>query len=237
MAWCCPTIMRPERLARLAESWERNAPEDVLYVRIWADDPRRADYENIIWPDNFQLYSSDKKWLGAALNEFYHLHPGEPSYGFIADDIVLRTKGGIRILEETAGEWFVAYPNDTIQRERLPTHFCIGRKLLETVGFFIHPFFKHDFIDCVWHGIGLHTGLLRYCPQVIFEHQHVLNEKAVMDATYEEVNAAKKEGLVMWEKFVREQLPRVVKRVQAKLINEYERDWEAEDATLYRSAG
>lgn len=233
--WICPTFSRPKRLKELARSWERCQPQSRLFVRLWREDPAYLEYKTMNWPKLWKFYDSDAKGCGEALNEFYQLHPEEAFYGFIADDIVLRTKGGLEHLQALASPFFIAYPNDTIQRHRLCTHFCIGGDLVREMGWFAYPAFHHGQIDMVWHHLGLLTGLLRYAPQVIFQHKHMLTRLVDYDETYaasygsrgstspDTVLAMADEERFM--KFRQEELPKLVGQIQAQLFASCE-DWD-----------
>jgi len=184
VSWVCPTLSRPHRLQELAKSWERCQPQTHLYVRLWAGDPLRKEYQALSWPKMFKFYDSDAKGCGEALNDFFERHPDEEFYGFIADDIVLRTRGGCELLQSLAAPFFVAYPNDCLQRWKMATHFCIGGDLVREVGWFAHPEMEHGEIDVVWYNIATHCGLLRYEPRVIFQHKHYLSGQASWDEVY-----------------------------------------------------
>jgi hypothetical protein len=241
MAWLCPTYQRPERLAELAISWRRHAPGKKLYVRVWKDDPRLEDYQKVEWPEEWELYEGDYKGAGASLREMWRMLPDEKSYGFIGDDIVLRTPGAIDLLEKEAGDWFIAYPDDTIQRNRLPTHFCIGGKLTNVLGWIVPNNIQHGYMDMPIMNLGLNTGLLRYCPHIIFHHKHFTRQEAEFDASYQEMYTEEgrlredKEDVVAdkvrldeyMEKYWREDIT----KVQKALIREFEdqMQWDQED--------
>jgi len=250
MSWICPTFQRPERLAELAASWERCEPGKELHVRIWDKDPRRADYFACDWPEGWKLYRSSAKGAGEALNEFYRLHPNEDSYGFIGDDIVLRTPGGLAILEETAKPWFVAYPDDVLQRHRIPTHFCMGGRLASTLTYIVPPMFKHNYMDAGLQNVVAPLNLLRYCPQVIFQHKHFLVKEYGIekDDTYGIVYPTDEttphgpnedEGKAALKMFEGAFHQRQVQRLYEALAKEYElwHEWEEEDVVVHCSTG
>lgn len=184
MTWLCPTFQRPHRLAELAISWVRHAPGKKLYVRVWKDDPFKDEYFGSEWPEEFELYEGEHQGAGSTLQEMWVMNPDEPNYGFIGDDIVLRTPGAIDKLEAEARDWFIAYPNDTFQRNRLPTHFCVGGKLTNVLGWLVPNGIKHGYMDLPLLNVGLNTGLLRYCPDVVFQHKHFLLGESERDDTY-----------------------------------------------------
>lgn len=185
--WFCPTFQRPEGLRRLADSWEKYAPDMPLAIRIWEHDPKREEYGKYEWPKNWEFYVSDTEYFSPALNEFFAKYPNEETYGFIADDMILTGQGSLEHLDALASPFFIAYPNDTIQRHVLPTHYSIGGELVRTMGWFAAPFLKHCHTDMVWKLLGLNCGLLRYAPQIVFYHNHYLRGRTEYDATYQRV--------------------------------------------------
>lgn len=232
--WVCPAFQRPERLAELALSWERCEPGRELYVRVWKDDPRKEEYFSYEWPTGWQLYESPAEWCGEALQEFYHLNPKAETYGFIGEDVVLRTPGGLGRLEAMAEPWYIAYPNDLLRRNRASAHICMGGKLATKLGWFSHPSFKHNYLDIVWYNVGLNTGTLRYMPDVIFDHQHPYREVVEMDDVYLKGMNTETEGLGQWMAYRDQQLAKDVVKVVAAIHREYEdnEEWEFQDGLV-----
>ena len=242
MGWICPTFQRPERLAELALSWEKCEPGRQLWVRVWENDPRKEDYFRFEWPDGWVLFEHESEWCGQALNTYFDWNPNEAYYGFIADDIVLRTPGGLGELEQAAGDWCVAYPNDTIHRHRGCTHFCVGGQFARKLNYFVPRELKHHFIDNALMSIASNCGLDRYCPWVIFQHKHFLAGTAERDATYEKIwgevtrqQVAEMDllpqGEVEFASWVKDKLPSEVNKIREEMLK-FERwhQWEAEDA-------
>lgn len=245
--WICPTFQRPQRLAELAISWEKHAKGKELYVRVWESDPFKEEYLSTEWPEGWHLYTSSAEWCGEAIREFYTLNPNESCYGFIGDDIVLRTPDAIERLEQAAGDWYLAYPNDTIQRHRISTHFCIGGKLANTLGWIVPNTFRHNYMDVPIYYLAINTGLLRYCPDIIFHHKHFIRDRAEKDATYERIypNGAtsptgpiEDEGKRAWDEYYAGPLRKDVKKVMGALKQEFEDEaaWNEEDLEMYNAA-
>lgn len=219
----CPAYKRPHRLFELAQSWEQMCPETPLHVRIWKDDPKRGVYENIEWPRSWELYLSDKESAGAAIQEFADNHVGEP-IGFIGEDVVLRSFEPIRALEEAADLWFLAYPNDTIQRNGLATHFCAGPKFIEWIGGRLAPGrFPHHYLDMRLTVLAMATGLTRYCPNVIFYHKHPFAQRCEMDEVYLETQEQYAAATKRWEQYRAQDFKPEVRRVREAMHAEFER--------------
>lgn len=223
MTWFCPTFQRPERLRNLADSWELCEPETPLYIRIWKDDPRKEDYASQGWPESWTFYEGDAEWCGEAMNEFLERFPDEDQYGFLGDDIVLRTKGGLGILERFAGDMGVAFPNDGLHREGLCTHFCCGGRFVRALGYWAHPDFRHHYLDGVIFSIADHMKMLRYCPGVIFEHQHpLINDAIEVDATYEKANAGWEDSIGKFKTWLANEFPMTIAWMKEQCRIDYE---------------
>jgi hypothetical protein len=156
-------------------------------VRVWDGDPFREEYAKRRWPKTWNFYHSSHKRVVPTLNEFaFDYRPGQETYGFIADDVVLRTPGGLDLLQALAEPCYISYPNDLLQRWRLATHPCVGGELIRELGWWGHPSVQHGFdMPLMW--IGAYCGLLRYAPFVIFDHQHFLKNPSLYDAGYGEL--------------------------------------------------
>lgn len=173
-------------MQELARSWAECEGDKELHVRVWSKDRYKKEYAGMEWPKGWKFYESDAEWCGEALDEFWREHPGEPFYGFIADDVVLLTEFGLEHLEALAGDLYIAYPNDHLQRHRLCTHFCVGGELTRVLGYWVQPGLKQNYLDCPFMDIGINAGLLRYAPSVVFHHNHFLMG-ALRDPTYQKV--------------------------------------------------
>lgn len=234
MPWFCPTFQRPHRLAELAASWEFCQKDTPLFVRVWENDPCYDQYFSVDWPASWELYSSPAEWWGDAMREFFTMRPNEKFYGFIGDDVVLRTVGGLDKLEALAEDWFVAYPNDLRHRDRLCPHYAMGGKLANKLGWIAPPGFRHGYADVALFNLALNTGLLRYVPDVIFEHRHPHFGNAENDAVYAKAESITKEGEKRWDYFQQVHLPKLVMQVRVALRSEFELDytWDYQDEPI-----
>ena len=224
MSWFCPTFQRPDRLAQLALSWECCQPETELFVRVWDKDPMRSKYFEFNWPETWTLYRSSAEWCGDALRDFYKRYPNEDFYGFVGDDIILRTKGGLDALEASARKGKIAYPNDMFQRDKLCTHFCIDGDLVRMLGYWVPKGFRHQYLDCVWHIIGLNTGLLRYHPEVIFDHMNPFakQDEQYVDDTTRKAHGQEEGALKRWEEWQEVEGRQAISSIR-QALNEYEK--------------
>lgn len=105
---------------------------------------------------------------------------------FFGDDHVIKTKWETEILEyfEDNGGVGIAYGNDLLQGERLPTAVCMTSNIINALGYMIPKTLLHMYADNFWFDIGRATNSIKYFPDIIWEHMHPDIGKAVRDAQY-----------------------------------------------------
>jgi hypothetical protein len=109
---------------------------------------------------------------------------------FMGDDHRPRTQDWDLLLAESIKDikHGIAYGNDLLQGENLPTAVMQDARITRTLGYFSPPKQKHLFLDNFWKDLGTELGTLVYSPDVIIEHLHPFAGKAQLDAGYIEVN-------------------------------------------------
>ena len=199
--WICPTLGRPERLGNLAASWTEKVP---LLVVLTKSDPRYEEYVSRMWPGSWTFLSVEDKLLTPKLNLAFRNQPDADFYGFIADDVRIKSPAILAKLELLAERWFLSYPNDTIHGKNMGTHFCIGGDLVREMGWIANPLFNHFYIDKTWKGLCQANGLYRYAPDVVFYHEHPNKMPEMADKVYEDtyLNQWKRDSDA-WDKYIR----------------------------------
>lgn len=96
------------------------------------------------------------------------------------DDVVYRKMGwdALFCVSALVGSPRIYYGDDLSQGKNLCTFPFISREIIEAVGFIQLPQLERYFGDTVWYHLGLHTGCLRYIPDVVIEHLTWLNGKS-----------------------------------------------------------
>lgn len=181
--WILSSLGRPDRIRKVVDCYLWGQHSQVV-LALWGGDPRLREYLHSDWPECWRVEIVKPRGNGATYNEILRRYPNEPQYGFLADDAVLDVQGMLRGLEDAAGAWNVAYPNDGIQGERLCTMPCIGGNLVRAAGYLAPPHLQHWAIDNVWQEVGRATGGLRYHPEFSYTHMHPLVGRAPWDKTY-----------------------------------------------------
>lgn len=110
--------------------------------------------------------------------------------GNLGDDHLCRTEGWDRRILETLRKPGVAYGDDLIQGEHLPTAPFISARIVLALGWFFLPTCRHLYGDDGVKRIGSAIGRLHYLPDVVIEHEHPASGKVGWDEGYERANNA-----------------------------------------------
>ncbi len=135
--------------------------------------------------------------------------------GFMGDDHRVRTAGWDYTLATAAGPWGVAYGDDGIQHENLPTAVVMSADIVRVLGKMGPPTLYHMYVDNYWEELGRGIGRLIYMPNVRIEHLHPSAGLAEIDESYERTNAPEQyeRDSAAWELYRRGQLLDDVERV------------------------
>lgn len=183
--WVLPTLRRPQNVARLINSYRDVGEHAPVVVFLWKDDPSWNEYINLPWPSEWDRIVVDEEFTAAkAMRMALEWAPDAEFYGFLGDDILFRTKWSEQ-LREASLPHFVAWPDDGYQGANLPTHFVCGGNLVRKIGWWAVPGMEHYGLDVAWKVLDRKCpGLLRYCPEVRWEHRHWFKDRRLMDDVY-----------------------------------------------------
>lgn len=104
--------------------------------------------------------------------------------GNLGDDHVVRTKGWDDAIVNVLKRPGIAYGNDLLQGERLPTAPFISARIVNALGWYALPSCRHMYIDDAWKAIGRELGVLRYLPDLVIEHVHPATGAVPTDEGY-----------------------------------------------------
>jgi hypothetical protein len=107
---------------------------------------------------------------------------------FMGDDHRIRTFGWDIVMTEKIGSLGVAYGNDLIQGQALPTAVLMSSKIIKAIGYMAPPKQKHMYLDNFWLDLGTRLNAIHYLEDVIIEHLHFSVGKSDMDSSYQETN-------------------------------------------------
>ena len=117
--------------------------------------------------------------------------------GFWGDDHFPLTPGWNALMYEdlrARGPLAMAYGNDLLQGEGLPTAILMDGAFVRELGYMAHPSLRHLYVDNYWLWLGRELGTIAYLPHVVIEHQHCCVGKAPTDDMYRELNSSEMAG-------------------------------------------
>jgi hypothetical protein len=180
--------VRYPNVDRFIENWELNS-EGLSDLCIALDDdddfkyPRR---DGVIYEVNPRVR------MIPTLNQVAVKYKDEYKYiAFFGDDHVIQTKWESEFIEffKSNNNVGIAYANDLLQGERLPTAVCLTSNIVDALGYMVPTNLVHMYADNFWLDLGRKLNIIKYFDNIIFEHIHPDNGKAVRDSQYMEANA------------------------------------------------
>ena len=208
-----PTRGRPENMLRLAQAFIDTKADADLYAVIDNNDPKWDEYYK---HDNYYQIPASNETGGCAksLNSGavslldISRYPVYDLFVFMGDDHIPRTIHWDREFEKALrSQTGIAYGNDLLQGENLPTAFVMTRDIVDALRGMTFPKCKHLYFDNFVKQLGIDLGVFKYLPDVIIEHLHPVAGKAEMDEGYARVNQPKwyEEDLLTLQKYIRSQ--------------------------------
>lgn len=207
-----PSRGRPDNLTRLLTRIAVTAIPCSVVVALDADDPelrRNLDVvetagANVTVTDHGAMAPSLRKgassfarnvnagasWLEARWSQGRRGN-NLTSITIIGDDHLPQRAGWLERLDEAAGMWGVAYPNDGHQESALPTCVTLGFDLYIALGFVLPPrAMQHLYTDNYWHALGEGLDDLHYLEDVEVTHMHPHAGLAEIDEGYRRAYSA-----------------------------------------------
>jgi hypothetical protein len=196
-----PSRDRPRQLNELAHAvWETTSGRVDVLGLVDDDDPQRAAYMALscdIWTGPRRSLSAWTNFAAGNLLDFAagNLLDGN-GYRYLAslgDDHRPRGQDwDLRLIEaiEALDGPGIAYGNDLLQGQHLPTAWVVSAEIVRAVGWMMLPTCQHLFVDTAILELGRAADRITYCPDVIIEHLHPVAGKAPWDDSYRESNAA-----------------------------------------------
>jgi hypothetical protein len=182
-----PTRWRRENCERLLKSFkEATDTADLLFITDEDDD----SYEGMDWDIAGHAVIREEGRVGTTkkVNFATTLLAGKyDAFMYLGDDHLLSTKHWdttlLAKLESTGGTGML-YGDDK-RRTDIPESVLISSDIVETLGHFAEPALAHYYVDNCWAELGKRSGLLRFCPEVVFEHLHYqVHPEVEHDKTY-----------------------------------------------------
>jgi hypothetical protein len=207
-----PSRGRPDAMAELVTVFGDTATGDTrLLFGVDSDDPQRDNYlapESGGLTGRVSVNVSRRAGMVGTLNRLAAMHADDYDVlAFMGDDHRPRTPGwDQRFADMLAERPGVAYGDDLLQGEALPTSAFISSGLVRALGYMAPPCLRHLYVDNAWLDFGRATNLT-YLPDVVIEHVHPLAGKVEPDDGYREVNALHARDSAAYQRWRTEQWP------------------------------
>jgi hypothetical protein len=192
----CPSRGRPAAAAEAAKSFLDTATDldSTLWFVVDPDDVTAADYPSSPGEPAVFTYQlpelPPQRGMLPALNMAWPLVAAQADVvGFVGDDHRFRTPGW----DAAIGDWLevhpgVAYADDLLRGQELPTQWFISRRIVEVFEMGL-PSLRHLYIDDYWKTLAGSAGCLYYMPELVIEHMHPTAGKGEWDDGYRAMNA------------------------------------------------
>lgn len=123
--------------------------------------------------------------------------------GNLGDDHLCRTPGwDVWVEAALLGSPGIAYGDDLLQREALPTAPFVSASIVNALGWYFLPSLAHMYVDDALLAIGREAGAIHYLPDVVIEHMHPGAGKADEDAGYRRADAETESDRAIYRQWV-----------------------------------
>lgn len=185
-----PTRGRPNSVARLLDSARETAATEVEFVvYVDEDDHTIERTRDVLHRHAANVVIGPRDVLSKMWNICWE-HARHDVVMQCGDDIVFRSDDwDLRVLEEfdaSVDKILFVHGDDGFQHERIGTHGFLHRNWIETVGYFVPPYFSSDYNDLWLTEVADALGRRRYLPEVVTEHMHPVAGKGSWDQTHQE---------------------------------------------------
>lgn len=227
-----PSKGRPDNARRLIQAVNRLAGEELteLVIALDHDEPLLEEYQAAVpvsecghewsWVSVHPVRAQPQR-MGPVLNAVAEVHACMADYvAFMGDDHLPRTHLWDELLVDALrGRPGVAYGNDLVQGETLPTACVISSDIIRALGYMCPPGQQHLYLDNFWRLLGTVVGNLAYCPDVVIEHLHPTAGTAGWDDSYLRNNAPDQyiRDRSAYQAFLRDQWPDDLTRLKDEL--------------------
>lgn len=183
----CPSRGRPNNVHRLVSSALSSSSVPLEFIFYFDEDDTTINsalsglqVKHVVGP-RIVLSKMWNRCYEEASNDIV-MHCG--------DDIVFRSPGWDSLVLEAFDRYedkiILVYGRDGIQDQGLGTHSFIHRNWVNTVGYFVPPYFSSDYNDTWLNDVAEALGRRVYIPEIYTEHMHFVAGKGPIDKTHAE---------------------------------------------------
>lgn len=176
LAVVIPSRNRPDRVKTLL--WQiggtTRGPAPAVFVVVDTDDPTLPEYMPLTDAGAVVL-ATPSSGHAAAINfgAMIAVAEGFTHVAKLDDDHWPRSNGWDEsLVAALGGRPGIAYGDDGLQGEYLPTAPVISADIIDALGWMCPPVLTHLYVDNFWLGLGQELGCLTYVPSVSVEHRH-----------------------------------------------------------------
>lgn len=175
--------VRYPNVDRFIENWQVHSEgrSDLCVALDDDDDHKYPRRDGVIYEVNPRIR------MIPTLNQIAMKYKDQYKYiAFFGDDHVIQTPWESKFINffQTNKEVGIAYGNDLLQGPRLPTAVCLTSNIIDALGYMVPQNLIHMYADNFWLDLGNTLNIIKYFDEVIFEHIHPDNGKAVRDSQY-----------------------------------------------------
>lgn len=187
-----PTRGRPQKARELIAAFRSTGAEAHIVFGVDEDDEALPDYAEIGLAEDVWFKVGPRKSLSAWTNELAIEYAGRyRALMSLGDDHRPRTRGWdaalLAALDATGGTG-IAYGDDGIQGQRLPTAAVVSSDIVLALGWLCLPVLRHFYVDDTWKLLAASARCLHYVPDVVIEHLHPVATFEAPDATYRDAS-------------------------------------------------
>jgi len=212
-----PSRKRYDKIVDFYQYFKQHSHIADLCIGLDDDDAHNyPKFENVIYDINTNLCLNDK------LNLLATKHADKYQYlGFLGDDHWVRTPNWdskmIEAIENITNG--IAYGNDLIQGELLPTAVILDSRIVRVLGYMAPPKQRHLYLDNFWKDLGQALGTLRYVEDTIIEHMHFTVGKSEIDELYIENNATERfnSDRKLYEEYIQNDFTKDIIKLKSEL--------------------
>lgn len=169
-----------------------------LYVD---EDDTKTQKSAVVKEKNVVITVGPRIVLSKTWNEAYKKATGE-IFMHMGDDLIFRSKNWddhvVKVFKKYPDRIAFAFGDDGFWKEKFGTHGFIHKNWIDTVGYFVPPYFSSDFNDTWLNEVAEVIGRKFYMPKVYIEHMHPMFNKAPWDKTHlERLERGKKDNVTL----------------------------------------
>jgi hypothetical protein len=209
-----PSRARPSRMLDCARAATATARGDIRIVcLIDSDEPYASEYH---WIPDIEVDTAPRTSMVDRLNQGAMKYaPWHEHVVSIGDDHTCVTEGWDLTLAAAAGPTGIAYGDDLLMHEALPTGVLLSSRIIEALGYMGPPELHHLYVDNFWRDLGASAGCLTYCPDVVIRHDHPNTGRVSWDETYRAGNSTADRDKVAYDLYLATRFASDVAKVRA----------------------